>query len=220
MVDTGMNRLGVAVEDLGALPGVAIDTVHSHLACADDPAHPMTARQIAVFREVVAATPGARHALANSAGICWGPDYAFDGVRPGLGLYGGRPHPDAVVRSVVKPLTRVLQVRAVPAGGQVGYGAAWTARRDSRIAIVNLGYADGIAQRLAPHLRALAGSQVCPGAGRISMDLIAIDVTGTEVAEGDWLALDFDVQRLAEAGGMSQYELLTALSRRYERRWT
>ena len=159
MVDTGMNRLGVSVEEIAATQGVLIDTVHSHLACADDAAHPLTALQLARFRDAVAATPGCKHNLANSAGICWGQEFSFDGVRPGLGLYGGVPHPDAVVQPVVQPEARVIQVRTVMPGDTVGYGAQWKALRASRVAIVNLGYADGIFCRLQPHLRFAAGGR-------------------------------------------------------------
>jgi alanine racemase len=106
------------------------------------------------------------------------------------------------------------------AGDSVGYGATWVAARASRIAIVNLGYADGLPRILAPALRFMAGSALLPAVGRTSMDLIAVDATEAEVAEGDWLGLDFDLPRLAATGGMSQYELLTGLSRRYGRIWS
>lgn len=220
MVDTGMNRLGLALSDIGAAADLVVDTVHSHLACADEPGHPLTARQLARFHEVVAATAGARHALANSAGVCLGRDFAFDFVRVGLGLYGGVPHPEAAVRAVVRPEARVVQVRNVAAGDSVGYGATWVADRASRIAIVNLGYADGLPRILAPALRFVAGGALLPAVGRTSMDLIAVDATQADIAEGDWLALDFDLPRLAATGGMSQYELLTGLSRRYGRIWS
>jgi len=220
MLDTGMNRLGLSLGELASADPVAVAMVHSHLACADDPAHPLTLVQLARFREVVAATPHAEHALANSPGVCWGPDFSFDAVRPGLGIYGGVPHPAARTRQVVRPEARVIQVRHVPAGETVGYGADWRAARDSRVAVVNLGYADGIFRQLQPHLRFLAAGVECPLAGRISMDLIAVDVTAADVAEGDWLPLDFDVQALAAVTGLSQYELLVSLSSRYERCWS
>jgi len=220
MVETGMNRLGMAPEDLPAAAGIAIDTVHSHLACADDPAHPLTKLQLDRFRDIAAATPSALHNLANSAGICRGQDFSFDGVRPGLGLYGGTPHPDARVRPVVQPHARVIQVRDVAAGETVGYGATWRAARISKVAIVNLGYADGIFCRLQPHLRFVSRGIDVPLVGRISMDMVAVDVTDADIAEGDWMPLGFDIARLAAAGGFSQYELLVSLSSRYERIWT
>lgn len=221
MVDTGMNRLGLALEDVApALSAVPVDIVHSHLGAADEPAHPMNAAQRERFAEVAAATPGVRHWLANSAGVCLGPDYAFDGVRVGIGVYGGSPGPGVRMMPVASVEARVLQVRAVPAGGAVGYGATWQAARPSRVATVNLGYADGLPRALAPHLGFVAGGVRVPAVGRISMDLITVDVTGADVREGDWLALDFDLPALSAASGVAQYELLVALSRRYERRWT
>jgi alanine racemase len=219
MVDTGMNRLGVAPDELGEAAALTLDTVHSHLACADDPSHPLTAQQLARFRDVAAATPTARHALANSAGICWGPDFSFDAVRPGLGLFGGQPHPAATPRRVVTPEARVLQVRAVKAGDAVGYGATWIAPADSRIAILNIGYADGIPRALGPHLGIPWGQRRLRLAGLISMDMLAVDVTGTDIAEQDWLPLDWDLPTLANAIGASQFELLVRLSRRFERIW-
>ena len=220
MAETGMNRLGLAAHDVApALAAVPVDTLHSHLAAADEPGHPLTALQLARFRELAAATPGISHALANSAGIACGPDFAFDLVRPGLGLYGGLPHPDAIVRPVARPEARIVQLRRVETGGSVGYGATWTAPRPSRIATLNLGYADGLARALGPHLSFRADGVACPVVGRISMDLIAVDVSGADVGEGDFLPLDFDLPRLSAASGLSQYELLVSLSRRYERVW-
>lgn len=219
MVDTGMNRLGIAPAELGEVSQLALDTVHSHLACADDPAHPLTAQQLARFRDVAAATPAARHALANSAGICWGREFSFDAVRPGLGLFGGQPHPAATPRRVVTPEARVLQVRAVRAGDPVGYGATWIAPARSRIAILNIGYADGILRALGPHLRIPHGNRRLALAGLISMDMLAVDVTGTDIAEQDWLPLDWDLPTLAASSGVSQYELLVRLSRRFDRIW-
>ena len=221
MIDTGMNRLGVSRSEAksGVLDGLAIDVLHSHLACGDDPAHPMNATQLTRFREAVAAVPHARAALANSAGVCLGPDYAFDLTRPGIGLYGGVTHPAAAGR--LEPVAgleaRVLQIRAVEAGASFGYGATWTARRPTRIAILNLGYADGYRRAFSGVGRAYVSGEPCNVIGRISMDLTGVDVTGLGVAEGDWLNLDFDLPTAAEATGISQYELLTGLGHRYHR---
>ncbi len=219
MVDTGMNRLGLAPGEFGAIPAFPVPILHSHLACADDPDHPLTPRQLAAFQSLSSLLPEAKRALANSAGICWGSAYSFDAVRPGLGLYGGLPHPDAQVQTVVTPEARVIQVRNVPVGQSVGYGATWTARRDSRIAILNIGYADGLPRLLANRLQARAGSQLLPLAGRISMDMIAVDVTGAGVSEGDWLALDLDLAALTDGTSLAQYELLVRLSPRLDRAW-
>lgn len=221
MAETGMNRLGLAPGELPPLDGV--DTVHGHLACADEPGHPLTERQLANFRAVAAATPGARHALANSAGVCIGRDYSFGLVRPGLALYGGIPRPEARgrIRPVVTLEARVIQAHAVPEGATVGYGATWTARRPSRVATLNVGYADGLPRSVAARLRWSASDRPLPTIGRISMDMTAIDATDADVGEGDWLTADFDLEALAGPdGAVSQYELLTGLRHRYERRWT
>ncbi len=223
MVDTGMNRLGVSVMEArsGLLDGLAIDTLMSHLACADEPGHPLNARQLADFVGLRATVPARRYSLANSAGICLGRDYAFDLTRPGLGLYGGMPGPGAAGRlaPVVRPSAQALQVRTVPAGATIGYGANFTAPGDMRVAILNLGYADGYLRAFTGKGRAWAGPVVCPLVGRVSMDLVAADVTAADVGEGDWLAIDYDLVRNAADTGLSQYELLTGLGHRYLRRW-
>ncbi len=220
MVDTGMNRLGLSFAEAASLPaGLDIDVLHSHLACADEPAHPMNAQQLARFREAVTAVPHRRAALANSAGVCLGADYAFDLTRPGIGLYGGVTHPAAAgqLRQVVGLEARVVQVREVEAGATFGYGATWTAARASRIAVVNLGYADGYRRAFSGIGRAMVGGASCPVIGRVSMDLTGIDATGTDVAEGDWVALDFELPAASAATGIAQYELLTGLGHRYAR---
>ncbi|MFA7439650.1 MAG: alanine racemase [Sphingomonadaceae bacterium] len=222
MVETGMGRLGVPPAEVGAAvdSGVHLQTIHSHLACADIPGHPVTDRQLALFRQVAAATPNVSHVLANTAGICTGRAFSFDGVRGGLGLYGGVAHPDCRVQQVVRPSVRVLQIRQLSVGDCVGYGATWSAQCDSRVAILNIGYADGLPRSLAPYLRFRAGDAILPAVGRISMDMTAVDVTDADVQEGDWLELHFDVAVLSDASGISQYELLTGLSRRYVRHWS
>ncbi|WP_227339716.1 alanine racemase [Sphingopyxis sp. P8] len=222
MIDTGMNRLGLRVEEAmaGALDGLAIETLHSHLASADEDSD-QNGQQLAAFHAVRTQIAARRYSLANSAGICLGADYGFDLTRPGIALYGGIPRREAEghIRQVAFPEARVLQVRDVPAGETVGYGAAWTAPRDSRIAVVNLGYADG-------YLRCHAGSgggrwngRKLPLVGRVSMDLTAFDARdATEIAEGDWVTVDYDLPRESAACGLSQYELLTGLGARFDRR--
>ena len=222
MVDTGINRLGLRADELGLLGGLAIDTLMSHLACADEPGHPLNETQRARFAEIVATMPARRASLANSAGVCIGADYAFDLTRPGLALYGGVPRVEAQghIRPVALVEAEVIQLRAVTTGETVGYGATWTATRDSRIAVLNIGYADGYARAFSNIGRVRAGDAWLPVVGRVSMDLIAVDATGADVAEGDWLALDPDLAEAARRSGASQYELLTGLGRRYQRRWT
>ncbi len=215
MVDTGINRLGLTpVEAVsGLLDDVAIDTLHSHLACAETPHHPANAAQLAAFRTVVAAVPHRRASFANSAGVALGADYAFDLTRPGIALYGGRGS-----RPVALLEARVVQVRDLGPGDAVGYGATWQTQRPSRIAVVNLGYADGFACALGPGGTVVAGGVRCPVVGRVSMDLIAADVAMADAREGDWVGIDFDLAAAAAVTGRSEYELLTGLGDRYSRR--
>lgn len=212
MVDTGINRLGIAPADLDAVAGLTIDTLHSHLACADTPDHPMNAVQLALFRAIIARVPARRASLANSAGVALGRDYAFGLTRPGIALYGGLGS-----RPVVTLEARVVQVRTLAVGDPVGYGATWTAPRASRVAVVNLGYADGFPRALGTDGAIASGGVRCPIVGRVSMDLIVADVTAADIGEGDWVGLDFDLARAAAAAGRSEYELLTGLGHRYAR---
>ncbi|MGL4541193.1 MAG: alanine racemase [Polymorphobacter sp.] len=223
MVDTGINRLGLTPAEAcsGLLDGLALNTLHSHLACADEPAHPLNARQRADFAVLVAALRPPRAALANSAGILLGRDYHFGLTRPGLGLYGGQPVPGGSVplQQVAHIEAAVVQVRDVEAGASVGYGATYVAQAPMRVAVAGLGYADGYRQPLGAKGRARVGDRSCPVIGRISMDLLAFDATGADVGEGDRVALDFDLAATAAASGIAQYELLTGLGRRYSRCW-
>ncbi|WP_294395256.1 alanine racemase [uncultured Sphingomonas sp.] len=226
MVDTGMSRLGLDPREAcsGLLDGLDIDTLLSHLACAEERDHPLNAMQLARFVAVRAKVPARRYSLANSAGILLGRDYAFDLTRPGLALYGGIPDPNdaeqrAALQQVARLMAQVLQIRNVPTGESVGYGATWVAARPSTVAILNIGYADGLFRRLAPLLSVSCEGAPCPVIGRISMDLTAVDVTGAGVTEGDWLELDFALPDLAAGSGLSQYELLTSLGQRFDRRW-
>ena len=224
MIDTGINRLGLSAEEAtsGLLEGLEIDLLLSHLACADEPGHAMNERQRTSFAEIAAQVRARRTSLANSAGACLGPAYGFDLIRPGLGLYGGIPHPEAQghLAQVARIEAQILQVREVPAGGTVGYGATYTARAPTRIAILNLGYADGYLRAFAGQGFARAGSVACPLIGRVSMDLIAIDIGSAHVGEGEWLDIDYRLDEAARLTGLSQYELLTGLGSRYQRFWT
>ena len=158
--------------------------------------------------------------LANSAGICLGGDYAFDLTRPGLALYGGIPRAEAVgnIAQVVFPEAQIVQRRSIEAGDTVGYGATFTASGPMELAVVNLGYADGYLRSFAG--RGSAGGGRFPLIGRVSMDLIALAVDAEPgLREGDWIGLDYDLPAVSAASGLSQYELLTGLGRRYERHW-
>ena len=224
MVDTGMNRLGVSIAEVasGLLDGLAIDTLMSHLACADEDSA-MNARQAAALRGLGGRTAARRLSLANSAGIALGADYAFDLTRPGLALYGGVPRGElaGVVGQVVTPEAQILQRRTLQAGDSIGYNAQFTAAAPLEVAILNIGYADGYWRGFSNAGAARAGAAALPVIGRVSMDLTAISVAAApELGEGDWVALDYALPAAAAAAGMSQYELLTGLGQRFERRWT
>ena len=229
-LDTGMNRLGLRPEELEALAessdwlkGLDIRLVMSHLACADQDEHPMNARQAGRFKKARALFPAARASLANSAGVFLGPDYVHDLVRPGIGLYGGGPfgkaHKDiAPVATLEAP---ILDVRAVAAGETVGYGADFTADRPLRVAILAAGYADGLLRASWERGRAWFAGDFRRLAGRVSMDLLAIDVTGCDEARPgamvELLGAHVLVDEAATAAGTVSYEILTRLGERAER---
>ena len=238
-VDTGMRRLGVPANDFtqlasnaGPLGDFELAVIMSHLACADTPANRKNAEQRALFEQLRAMVPDAKASLANSGGTFLGDDYLFDLVRPGISLYGGRafegaPNP---MQPVVRLSARILQVQEADVGDTVGYGASHTVTRKSRIATIACGYADGF-------LRALGGDASRPGpvgfiadhevriVGRVSMDLITLDVTDVpnELARrGDWVEVINDrvtVDDLTDRAGTIGYELLSRLSRRVHRHY-
>jgi alanine racemase len=224
MIDTGINRLGLRPEEAaasGLLDGLAIETLMSHLACADEDS-PANARQLEAFAGVAGKIGARRLSLANSAGICLGADYAFDLTRPGLALYGGVPRPEAAgqIRQVVHVEAQIVQRRRVSAGERVGYGGTFSADRDHELAILNIGYADGYLRGFSNAGRARIGAGFAPVVGRVSMDLTAIAVDDApDLAEGDWIELDYDLPAAAELSGLSQYELLTGLGERFARVW-
>jgi alanine racemase len=224
MVDTGMNRLGVSTRAIaeGLLDGLTIDTLMSHLACADEDVA-MNEAQRSAFAALAGKTAARQLSLANSAGIALGAGYAFDLTRPGIALYGGVPRPElgGRIRQVVSPEAQILQRRLVPAGGNVGYNATWTAPAPTEVAILNLGYADGYWRGFSNKGIARVGDCALPVIGRVSMDLTAIDVSAApELAESDWVALDYALPAASAVSGMSQYELLTGMGRRYDRIWS
>jgi alanine racemase len=223
MVDTGMNRLGIRPEDVadGLLDGMQVETLMSHLACADEDS-PLNGRQRDSLAALRGRTRARRMSLANSAGIALGTDYAFDLTRPGVALYGAVPVRALAgrIRQVVTPEAQILQRRLVPAGAGIGYNLTWTAAADTEVAILNLGYADGYLRCFSGKGRAMLDERVLPVIGRVSMDLTAVDVSAApELTEGDWLAMDYDLPTMAALSGLSQYELLTGLGGRYDRVW-
>ncbi len=244
-VDTGFNRLGLPLEDALALAddvsrpaSLSPVLVLSHLACGDDPSAPMNRRQLEAFQRVSAAFEGIESSLSASAGIFLGSDFHFDLTRPGIAIYGGEALNGVAnpMRPVATAEARILQIREAKAGQTVSYGATCTLNRDSRLAIVTAGYADG-------YLRSLSGSGVTvreaglpaacgfiaghkvPVVGRVTMDLTIFDVTDVPedaIAAGDYIELfgaNMPIDEVARAAGTIGYELLTGLGLRYERRY-
>jgi alanine racemase len=232
-IDTGMRRLGITPDEAAALApraqtenhGIAL--IMSHLACADTPDHPLNESQIKLFRELRTLYAGIPASLANSSGIFLGDAAHYDLARPGAALYGvnptpGKPNP---MQSVVELAGRILQIRNIAPEETVGYGATWTAKRPTRIAVVALGYADGLVRAGSgsndrPGGSAIVAGRLCPIVGRISMDLTCIDVTDVpagEIRRGDHATLiggEIGVDEVAAAAGTIGYEILTRLAPR------
>ena len=219
-LDSGMNRLGMEPAEWSAVRDIAVAQqpvlLMSHLACADEPDHPMNAQQLDTFRTMTDGIDVPR-SLAATGGILLGPDYHFDLTRPGVGLYGGLPFVDA--DPVVTLDMPVIQIRDVAPGEAVGYGNTWIADRPSRIATVSGGYADGLIRAIGPRTMLYDGNTPCPVVGRVSMDLITVDITSlAEPPETlQLLGPHTSVDTLAEAAGTIGYEILTAMGGRYQR---
>lgn len=222
MIDTGMNRLGLGTAEAGLLADVRLSTLMSHLACAEE-VSPSNDRQRRAFADVAASFPAARHSLANSAGIALGPDFAFGLTRPGIALYGGVPCAalSAHIEPVVRVEAQILQRRTVERGDSVGYNAIWRAPARTEVATINLGYADGIPRDWLEPTAMIVGQDRLPVIGRVSMDLIVIDVSAApSLGEGDWVELDWRLPEVARSTGRSQYELLTGIGGRFGREWS
>jgi alanine racemase len=231
-LDTGMNRLGFGPDDAhalinerGRLRGLRLALFMSHLVASEEPANPINGEQLSRFRTFVKAMPGAPASLANSSGIFLGPDYHFDLMRPGAALYGinplpGQPNP---MLPTVSLQARILQTRRVDALQTVGYGGAWRAARPTRVATIGLGYADGYFRALVNRSIVHIAQQPVPVIGRISMDLVTIDVS--DVAEADCqpgatvevLGSHLSPDDLADRARTNGYEIMTSLGRRYHR---
>jgi len=231
-LDTGMSRLGMEpaearrlAADPALLDGVPLAGVMSHLACADTPDDPMNDGQRALFEELAAALPSAPRSLAASCGIFLGSAYHYDMVRPGAALYGLNPLPNNPnpMRQVIGLKGKVLQLREIDAGRSVGYGARYTAGSPSRVATLGLGYADGILRSAGEHACVHVGPLEVPIIGRVSMDLITVDVSAVPpdaLRPGDFvdvLGPYSDADRLAQASGTIGYEILTRLGQRLHR---
>jgi alanine racemase len=231
-VDSGMCRLGLPRDEVerlrgdpARLDGIVPPCILSHLACADEPEHPKNAEQLAYLKSALTALPRAPVSFCNSSGIFLGRDYHFDLARPGVALYGVNPTPAAPnpVRPVVRLLGRILQIRAIDAPETVGYGATHRATGPARIATVAAGYADGYLRSISNRGHAWVAGQRVPVVGRVSMDLLGLDITGVApeaVRPGDWAELlnaEQDVDALAREARTIGYEILTALGARYHR---
>ena len=233
-VDTGMRRLGLAPAELrrvadepALVAGLRLALVISHLACADEPEHGLNREQLDRFRDATRLFPGVRTSFANSSGIFLGEAYHGDVARPGAALFGiapvpGKPNPMAAVLSLQ---AKVLQVRDVDARETVGYGATHRIGRRGRLATVAVGYADGYLRSLSNRGSAYLGDVRVPIVGRVSMDLITLDVTALPaqaVVPGtlvDLIGPHLTVDAVGEAAGSIGYEILTGLGQRYHRIW-
>ena len=221
-LDTGMNRLGMEEPEWEAAAPFVLEAspelLMSHLACADEPDHPMNEMQLANFHAMTDGT-GIPRSLAATGGILLGPRYHFDLTRPGIGLYGGRPY-EGALRTVGLSLP-VLQTRLVAPGEVVGYSCGWVAEVPSVIATLPVGYADGMLRALSNRAVLWDGDTPCPLVGRVSMDLITVDITHLpEVPRTlDLMGPQQGPDDLADACGTIGYELLTSLGARYGRRY-
>jgi alanine racemase len=230
-VDSGMNRSGLSRDDVlhlagsrQALAGLDLQLIMSHLACADEPDHAQNRNQLERFRTALAMLPPAKASLAATSGIELGREYLFDVVRPGVGLYGGNPQPSRAnpYRMVVRLHAPVLQLRQLQPGDCVGYGATFVAKRPSTIAIVAMGYADGIIRAAGSKGAAILRGRRVPFAGRISMDLLALDVTdlASEIQIGsdvEFLGDAISLEDMAAAAGTINHEVLTSITPRASR---
>ncbi|MGB2408762.1 MAG: alanine racemase [Paracoccaceae bacterium] len=221
-LDSGMNRLGLEPAEWQAVRDLVLrlrpEILMSHLACADDPQHTMNAQQLREFRDMTDGLNVPR-SLAATGGILLGNSYHFELTRPGVGLYGGAPFETA--QSVVSLDVPVIQVRDVDTGETVGYSNTWTAPTPRKIATVSAGYADGIMRNLGPNLSLYSDRVACPVVGRISMDLIGVDITLLADTPSSLQLLNSlqSIDDLATAADTIGYEVLTSLGSRYQRRY-
>jgi alanine racemase len=240
-IDTGMNRLGVGPDEIQLLfdnqqrffNNIKLDLIMSHLACADTPSHPRNQQQLEIFKAYLVKLPPVPASLANSAGIFLGSPYQHDLLRPGIALYGGCAVNSSQnpMRPVVTLTTHIVQIRTVEKGDFIGYGGTYQTTRKTRLATLPIGYADGYHRALGSSneqkgASAYIGAHEAPLLGRVSMDLVTIDITdippdsamvGTDV---ELLGAHVTVDDLAELAGTIGYEILTSLGKRYDRRYT
>jgi alanine racemase len=232
--DTGMSRLGLEAQHAGALSdlswdqnGLDIALVMSHLACGDEPGHPMNTRQLAEFRNIRARFAGITGSLAASGGAFLGPEYQFDLIRPGIGLYGGAPQmgPKNPMEPAVTLTAPILQVRQIDTGVSAGYGATYSATAPRRLATIGLGYADGLLRSGSNRGAAIVGGVNCAFAGRVSMDLVTLDVSACPQGTAEpgqaaiFLGPGRTIDDAAAAANTVAYEVITRLGPRIARRY-
>lgn len=218
MIDTGINRLGLAPYEAGdsRISALDVDILLSHLASADEDS-PMNLRQLDAFRAVAARIAHRRASLANSAGVGLGTAYTFDLTRPGLALYGGIPRPElaGVIRPVAQVEAMILQTRKLSAGESVGYNATFTAASAMPVATVSIGYADGFLRSRGPGNAFYHNGRRLPLLGKVSMDMVVVDLsTAPDLAAGHWLQVPWDINDTAQQSTLSAYEMLTVIGRR------
>jgi len=233
-LDTGMNRLGLRAADVAALAqrrdlldALQLDFVMTHLACADEPDHPLNAEQLVRFEQLRAVVPGVRSSIGNSAGTLLDAAYRGDLARPGIALYGGNPFGDRPnpMEAVVTLTAPILQLDDVAEPATVGYGATYVANPPARIAILGIGYADGYPRNLGNCGTAAVAGQRVPVVGRVSMDLIALDVSALPReavrvgAAAELIGPTVGVDEVAAAADTISYEILTGLGRRLVREY-
>ena len=221
MVDTGINRLGLSMDELGdeTVARLEVGLLMSHLASADEDSA-FNATQLARWQQACATIPHARASLANSAGILLGEAYHGAVTRPGLALYGGVPRRELAgrIRQVARPMAANMQVGNLVAGETVGYNATWTAPGPVRVGAVALGYADGYLRCWSGKGGMLHAGRRLPVLGRVSMDMTVIDLSAApDLDEVDWVEAEYSLPEAAALSGLSQYELITLLADRFAR---
>lgn len=235
-IDSGLSRLGLnpkemqrLLENTIILNNLDIVLIMSHLASADEPHDPVNKYQLNNFKKIRKYFPKAKASLAASDGLMLGKEFHYDLVRPGYALYGGQATKETQtpVKPVVSIYARILQIKEISEGTSVGYSCSWRAQRKTRIAVVALGYADGIPRSLSSTNIDKGGDvrihgSICPIVGRVSMDLITVDVTDCpiDVERGQFAEIIYLNKSLEEFGseaGTIGYEILTRLSKRYDR---
>ena len=221
MVDTGINRLGIAQGEVGdpRIAALDIDILMSHLASADENTA-MNRMQAELLEEAAEEIPYRRTSLANSAGIALGESFAFDLTRPGLALYGGIPRAElaGVIRPVAKVQAQLLQTRHLAPGEAVGYNATFLASTHMRVGTVSIGYADGFLRLRGPGNALVSQGRRLPILGKVSMDMVVIDLAeAADLAAGDWVDVPWDINDCAQQNTLSAYELLTVIGGRLRR---